>query len=120
MSKPNFQESVYLAVCDVPAGRVTTYGDVAAAIGSPRAARQVGYALAALTQPRVETVPWHRVINAQGRISLRGDALRGPLQRAKLLSEGVAFDTRDKIDLQVYRWHYPDWIENHSSRGNCD
>ena len=104
-----------MAVCDVPAGRVTTYGDVAAAIGSPRAARQVGYALSALTANRANTVPWHRVINAQGRISLRGDALRGSLQRAKLVSEGIAFDTRDKIDLKVLRWHYPNWIEDHSS-----
>ena len=112
MSKPTFRNLVYSAVCDVPAGRVTTYGDVATAIGAPTAARQVGFALAALTPDKAESVPWHRVINAQGRVSLRGDLVRGALQRSKLISEGIAFDKRDRVDLNTLRWHYPDWLES--------
>ena len=111
MSKPTFRNLVYSAVCDVPSGRVTTYGDVATAIGAPNAARQVGFALAALTPERAETVPWHRVINAQGRISLRGDMVRGALQRSKLIAEGIGFDNRDRVDLPALRWHYPEWID---------
>ena len=115
MSKLNFRDAVYLAVQDVPVGWVTTYGDVAAALGSPKAARQVGFALAALNSDRLDFVPWHRVINAKGQLSLRGDAVRGTLQRTKLISEGVHFDSRDRVDLTRLRWHYPDWISVHYS-----
>ena len=100
---PGFHARVYAVVRQVPAGSVTTYGDVAAVLGSPRVARHVGWALAAL---REEDVPWHRVINAQGRISHRGDTGRGELQRALLEREGVVFDARDRVDLKRLRWRY--------------
>jgi methylated-DNA-protein-cysteine methyltransferase-like protein len=97
---------IYEAVRRIPRGRVSTYGDVAAAAGLPGHARQVGYALAALETggegPR-EDVPWHRVVNAKGRISPRGsDRSVEALQRALLRSEGVRFHA-DAIDLQRYR-----------------
>lgn len=97
-----FREQVYLLVSDVPAGRVTTYGDVAAALGAPRAARQVGWALAALPEGR--DIPWQRVINAQGRISFRGDTPRGVLQEALLRAEGVVFDAYGRCALRALRW----------------
>ena len=100
-----FNQRVYAVVCRVEVGFVTTYGDVATVLGSPRVARHVGFALAALTDPEV---PWHRVINAQGRISFRGDVTRSGEQRARLEAEGVEFDARDRVDLSRFRWPYPD------------
>jgi len=100
-----FHQRVYAVVCQVPAGRVTTYGDVATALGSPRVARQVGWALASLQDP---DVPWHRVVNARGMISIRGDTRRGALQRARLEAEGVPFDSRGRLPLERLRWVYPD------------
>lgn len=98
---------MWAAVSTVPPGRVTTYGDVATVLGHPRRARQVGWALAALLPDRVEAVPWHRVINAQGRISLRGDLHRGDEQRRRLEAEGVRFDAKGRCDLRRLRWTYP-------------
>ena len=105
-----FPDRVYRAVESVPTGHVTTYGDVATAIGSPMSARQVGFALSQLTNERAETVPWHRVINAQGRISLRGDLVRGTIQKSRLEDEGIKFNPSDRIALSAYRWHYPNWL----------
>lgn len=98
-----FHDRVYAMVRLVPEGRVTTYGDVAAALGSPRVARHVGWALAAL---RDDDVPWHRVINAQGRISFKGDTPRAELQRMRLEHEGVGFDSRGRVDLKQLRWRF--------------
>jgi methylated-DNA-protein-cysteine methyltransferase-like protein len=85
-----FFETVYAVVRRIPRGRVATYGQVALLAGSPRGARAVGWALRAL-DPRAErTVPWHRVVGAAGRISLRAGF--GPLQqRRRLRAEGVRF-----------------------------
>ena len=92
---------IYDAVRLIPRGRVATYGDVAAAAGLPGHARQVGYALAALDADT--DVPWHRVVNAQGRISPRGgDRSIETLQRTLLGAEGVRFRS-DAIDLRRYR-----------------
>jgi methylated-DNA-protein-cysteine methyltransferase-like protein len=101
---PGFHERVHEVVRRVPAGAVTTYGDVATVLGSPRVARHVGWALAAL---RDDDVPWHRVINAKGEISHRGDLVRATLQRARLEAEGVVFDRAGKVDLRRFRWTPP-------------
>ncbi|GMV43103.1 MAG: hypothetical protein AMXMBFR64_48190 [Myxococcales bacterium] len=99
---PGFHERVYEVVRRVPRGRLTTYGDVATVLGSPRVARQVGWALSAL--PKVQTdVPWHRVINAQGRISHRGDVWRAEDQALRLAGEGVVADARGVMDLRALR-----------------
>lgn len=97
-----FHARVYQAVRQVPAGSITTYGDVAATLGSPRVARHVGWALSAL---RDESVPWHRVINAQGRISGRGEVERADTQLALLESEGIVFHN-EQADLKRYRWRF--------------
>jgi methylated-DNA-protein-cysteine methyltransferase-like protein len=65
-------------------------------------ARQVGYALHALADD--QEVPWQRVINAQGEISLRGDNNNDRLQRMLLEGEGIRFDRKGRIDLERYRW----------------
>ena len=88
-------------VRQVPPGHIATYGDIATLVGSPRRARHVGFALSAL---REDDVPWHRIINAQGTISIRGDTLRGRLQRELLESEGIIFDQRARVDLARFRW----------------
>ena len=95
-------ESYYAIIREIPAGRVMTYGDVAFHAGRPRQARRVGYALFALADPEM---PWWRVINAQGEISVRpGEDGR---QRALLEAEGVYFDLEGRVDLTHYR-HAPD------------
>jgi methylated-DNA-protein-cysteine methyltransferase-like protein len=81
----------------IPRGRVATYGQVAAVLGVLRGARAVGWALRALDPRRADDVPWHRVVGAGGRISLRAGA--GPLlQRRKLRAEGVRFKG-DRVDM---------------------
>lgn len=92
---------IYSVVREIPEGRVATYGQVAALAGLPGHARQVGYALHAL---RDEDVPWHRVINAQGRVSLRAEPGYDGYQRHLLEEEGVAFNPGGAVDLKRYRW----------------
>lgn len=94
---------IYAVVARVPRGRVVTYGQVAALAGLPRQARLVGYAMHGL--PDGSTLPWHRVINAQGKVSVRSFA--GPsegLQRHLLEEEGVTFDDKERVSLKKFRW----------------
>jgi methylated-DNA-protein-cysteine methyltransferase-like protein len=98
----HFYEQVYSVVRQVPAGKVVTYGQVAALLGQPRAARAVGYALRFL--PAGTDVPWQRVINHQGQISVRSPVDSPLLQRLLLEEEGVVFDAAERVDLAVYRW----------------
>lgn len=93
---------IYAVVRRIPRGRVASYGQVARLAGLSGRARQVGYALHNL--PERAGVPWHRVINAQGRISPRADPLDEDRQRAMLESEGVKFDDRGRVDLQRFGW----------------
>jgi methylated-DNA-protein-cysteine methyltransferase-like protein len=90
----------------IPRGRVATYGQIAALAGIPNGARQVGYAMHAL--PAGSRVPWHRVINAQGAISLRANGSADRKQRAMLEREGVRFDAAGRIDLVRWRWRARD------------
>jgi methylated-DNA-protein-cysteine methyltransferase-like protein len=104
MSAPNFYEQVYAVVRRIPRGRVTSYGRVAEMLGRPYAARAVGYALGALRQKHgAAHVPWQRVVNSQGRISLPLNA-GGGHQADLLRAEGVAVDGDLRIDLSVYLW----------------
>jgi methylated-DNA-protein-cysteine methyltransferase-like protein len=89
-----------LAVVDsIPRGRVASYGQVAREAGLPRQARLVGWILARL--PAATTLPWHRVVNSAGRISLRPGATR---QRRSLEREGVRFSRSGTLDLTRHRW----------------
>jgi methylated-DNA-protein-cysteine methyltransferase-like protein len=92
-----FTERAIRIIQGIPAGHVMTYGQVAAAAGSPRGARQVVRVLHSMSK-KFE-LPWHRIINAQGEISFAaGD------QRELLEMEGIIFKDNGKIDLTVYRW----------------
>ena len=103
---PKFARAVYALVRRVPRGRVVTYGQVAAILGHPRAARAVGTALSNLPPALVRLVPWQRVINAAGGISFRGDAYRPDHQRELLELEGVPM-RGGRVDLARYRWSGP-------------
>ena len=102
MSSP--RERIRQTVRLIPEGRVATYGQVALVAGLPGHARQVGYALNAL--PEGSDVPWHRVINAQGRISPRAEPGWEELQRVLLLEEGVVFRSNGAVDLDRFRWDF--------------
>lgn len=93
---------IYAVVSRIPRGRVATYGQVAILAGLPRQARQVGYALHAL--PAASRVPWHRVVNAKGQISLRSGGLgHDELQQQMLAREGVKF-ADGTISLARFLW----------------
>ena len=95
----NFFRGVYALVRQVPRGRVITYGQVARALGAPRAARTVGWAMRACPPD----VPWQRVVNARGEISLR-PTVGYHEQRARLEEEGIRFNRSGRIDLNKYGW----------------
>ena len=92
-------ERIYDVTKRIPHGRVATYGQIAHMVGMPKAARQVGYAMAALGRgaPRPD-VPWHRVVNAKGESSIGGEQIE------RLKAEGVAFDANGRIDLRRFGW----------------
>lgn len=95
-------DRIYAVVRQIPEGRVATYGQVAALAGLPGHARQVGYALSALSADG--TVPWHRVINAEGRVSPRSEPGYDGYQRHLLQGEGVRFDRHGRVSLSEFRW----------------
>jgi methylated-DNA-protein-cysteine methyltransferase related protein len=98
-------ERIYRIVRQVPAGKVTTYGQVAKLVGGCDA-RSVGYPMGAV-KPEM-AVPWHRVINSQGKCSLSGGE-----QRHRLEAEGIEFDAKERVDLKRFGWGGPDeaWLE---------
>jgi methylated-DNA-protein-cysteine methyltransferase-like protein len=99
-------ERIYLVIEQIPSGKVATYGQIARIVGDC-SARMVGYALAALKDD--STVPWQRVINSLGKISLRINGMEDGFQRQLLESEGVRFDNEGRVDLKEFGWAGPDW-----------
>lgn len=95
-------DRIYAVVRRIPPGRVATYGQVAELAGMPGRARQVGYALHAL--PDSSAVPWQRVLNARGRVSLPPGSRSALEQRLLLEREGVHFDQRGQVPLARFRW----------------
>lgn len=107
-------ERIYAVARQIPPGWVSTYGQIAAIVGRGCTARQVGYAMAALSGDE-QGVPWQRVINSQGEISLRpGEG--GARQRQLLEAEGVEFDAQGRTDFERFGWEGPDWewLEQHA------
>jgi methylated-DNA-protein-cysteine methyltransferase-like protein len=97
--QPNRRERIYEAARAIPRGRVATYGDLARAAGAPGAAREVGWAMSGL--PPDTDVPWWRVVNRHGGISLRAGGME--LQAELLREEGVELLPGDRVDLSRYR-----------------
>ena len=99
----SFDQRVWLAVAQIPPGRLATYGQIAELIGAYGCARQVGWALRRLPLP--SEVPWQRVVNAQGRISLSLSREGSDwMQRDLLIAEGIPVDAEGRLPLAQYRW----------------
>jgi methylated-DNA-protein-cysteine methyltransferase-like protein len=105
--KEHLYDRIYAMVRRIPAGKVTTYGRIADLVGGC-SARMVGYAMAALKRGTAPGVPWQRVINAKGKISVHGDGIGNAMQRAILEEEGIQFDENDRIDFDRYGWAGPE------------
>ena len=98
---------IWDTISDIPRGKVASYGQVADVAGIPRGARQVGYALRHL--PQGSDVPWHRVIQASGKIAFDKDTPQYNEQKQRLQQEDVAV-IAGRIEMQKYRWQ-PDLDE---------
>jgi methylated-DNA-protein-cysteine methyltransferase-like protein len=102
----SFDQRVYAAVSLIPCGQLATYGQIAECIGARGCARQVGWALRRLALP--SAVPWHRVVNASGRISMHHSRQGSDwMQRDLLLAEGIAVDLQGRLPLARHRWSAP-------------
>lgn len=100
MSQSPFTRRVVDIIRSIPEGRVCTYGLLAASAGNPRAARQVSRILHSCSQK--EELPWHRVVNREGRISLTGPA--HDVQKSRLMAEGVFFSPDGTFDMDQALW----------------
>ena len=104
----SFYIAVWEIVGQIPPGKVATYGQIASMITPPEgmeeksyralSPRWVGAAMAACP----EDIPWQRVVNSQGKISLQGEG--ATLQKERLVSEGIEFSPRERISLEIYQW----------------
>ena len=103
MEKNHFYQKVYLKVSKIPYGEVATYGQIADLIYEYGKARQVGWALRRLKLP--SNIPWHRVINAKGLITM-SVSRNGTdwMQKELLINEGIQFNSEMKINIKKYLW----------------
>lgn len=99
-SPDDFRQRVLLCIAAIPPGHVATYGQIAMMAGHSRAARQVGTILRTL--PSGTPLPWHRVVNRLGSLSLTGEGLLR--QRRALQAEGIHVDANGRLDLTRLRW----------------
>lgn len=100
----SFREKTILFIKKIPKGKVVSYGQVAAAAGSPRAARQVGMILRNMDISDVK-IPWWRVVNNEGIISIKGNwTATKEHQRDLLIKDGIKFDKDFKINMEKYRY----------------
>ncbi len=99
-------DRIYAVVCQIPAGQVATYGQIAAIVGKCTP-RMVGYAMAAL--PFDTDVPWQRVLNRQGKTSPRSGGNGATRQQQILAEEGVQFTPNGRVDFNTTGWLGPDW-----------
>jgi methylated-DNA-protein-cysteine methyltransferase-like protein len=101
----SFSDRVKRLIADIPSGRVATYGQIAACAGNPRASRQVAWLLH--SSSRKDKLPWHRVINSRGGISL---PIGGGFEEQRMLleAEGIVVDRKGRVNLRRYRWNAGD------------
>ena len=115
MTKPNFYKQVYIVVRCIPRGQVTSYGRIAGMLGAPNASRAVGYALRALKDKQEDSdyndIPWQRVVNSQGRISIVNREYGAKLQAKILREEGVEVSEDLRINLDRFLWSGLHWVE---------
>ena len=96
----SIQQRIYDTTRQIPYGKVATYGQIAMITGGCTA-RMVGYAMAAVNS---DDIPWHRVINAKGKISPHGFGYGSAVQRQRLEDEGIEFDKNERIDFMRFGW----------------
>ena len=118
----SFYATVWDIVRQIPAGRVATYGQIAAMISAPDGIapeayarlgpRWVGDAMNAVSRVDDASIPWHRVINSRGGISLPEESASAAVQRGRLRHENVMPDTSERVDLDAFGWEGPDvsWL----------
>ena len=107
MKNRSFYQKIYQIVKKIPKGKIATYGQIAMLCGSPRGARMVGWALHVLPEEKLEEVPWHRVINREGRISTTCLEHPADIQAFLLKKEGVMVIKKNGnyfIDLKKFLW----------------
>ena len=97
-----FNDKVYEAVRQIPYGCVSTYGDIARAIGQPRKALFVGFAMRSSDDP--DAVPCHRVVYKDGSIYSHDENGEPSVQKRMLMKEGVPFLDDDHVDLGACHW----------------
>ncbi len=95
-------KKIYDVVCQIPKGKVATYGTVARMAGNPRWARVVGYALH--NNPAPGVIPCHRVVNREGKVADSFVFGGGGVQRQMLEQEGIVFEVDGHIDLEKFGW----------------
>ncbi|MBA6414293.1 methylated-DNA--[protein]-cysteine S-methyltransferase [Parahaliea sp. F7430] len=101
--EPSLDQRVWQVVAMIPSGKVATYGDIARQAGLPAGARRVGHALRQL--PADSKIPWHRVINAQGKLSLAQGSAGYYTQRERLTAEGLVLNKDKIVDFSQCRWN---------------
>ena len=96
------REHIWQIVSQIPKGKVISYGQIAKLAGLPQAARLVGNVLKKL--PGDTKLPWHRVVNSQGKISLVVGSMPYKEQKVRLIDEGIIFNG-EKIPLKKFHWN---------------
>lgn len=102
----NIYEEIYKTIKLIPFGKVSTYGQLARINNC--GPRLVGYALKAISDP-YKDIPWHRVVNSKGEISLKGEGFN--IQKNLLQQEGIIFNKKNKIDLKIFGWQGKEEIQ---------
>src|SRR5581483_5888883 len=98
-----FQDAILRVVRTVPVGKVVSYGQVAAYVGMPRAARQVGWAMRSMEG--TPDFPWWRVLNNAGRITIKGNQFNtAQLQKELLEAEGIEINQAFELNIERYRF----------------
>lgn len=108
-SGQSFKDKVIEIVKQIPYGRVTTYGTVAALAGFPRGARSVGWILHSCSEK--ENLPWQRIINREGYLSIKGSEYSKDLQKALLLDEGIEVSPNFIVNLDKYGWWGESYVD---------
>ena len=98
-------DRIFSVVRMIPSGKVATYGQVSRIAGRC-SARNVGYAMSSV--PFGSDVPWHRVINSKGMVSIRSNGGECSAQRQLLEGEGILFNEKDRVNLSIYGWEGPE------------
>ena len=98
-----YQQAILHVVQLVPRGKVISYGQVAAYVGTPRAAREIGWAMRSMRP--VDNFPWWRVLNNAGKITIKGNIHATATQQKELLqADGVIVNDDYELDIDKYRW----------------